>query len=132
MHETEGTYNWSGKKILLVEDDQSNIEFLTIILKPTGAELVPVCSGKELRAQYENLGHFDLVLLDVRLPDADGWELAKEIKMLCPKLSVISQTAYAMSTDRQKSEEAGCDGYISKPLRKSELFKIMAKFMLHT
>ncbi len=126
---TEDIYNWSGKKFLLVEDEQSNMDYLNIILKQTGADLTSVYSGKELRAQFENIALFDLVLLDVRLPDASGWELAKEIKRLRPGLPVISQTAYAMSTDREKSKEAGCEGYISKPILKKELYKIIASLV---
>jgi len=126
---TEASYNWSGKKILLVEDEQSNMDYLTIILKKTGAYLTSVFSGKELRALYENLGSYDLILLDVRLPDASGWELAREIKALRPELPVISQTAYAMSTDKEKSKESGCDGYISKPINKSELFMTISKLI---
>lgn len=108
------------------------MEFLQILLKPTGAELFKVYSGKELRTTYKDLSSFDLVLLDVRLPDASGWDLAREIKALCPKLPVVSQTAFAMSTDRQKSKDAGCDGYISKPIRKSELFKIISELIFET
>jgi two-component system CheB/CheR fusion protein len=127
----EVTYYWAGKKLFLVEDDQTNMDFLTFLLKHTGTELVYAFSGKEVRQQFDRLETFDLVLLDIRLADADGWDLAREIKTLRPGLPVIAQTAYAMSTDRQKSEEVGCDGYISKPIRKSELFKIIAEFMPH-
>jgi len=127
--QTDGRYNWSGKKLLLVEDEASNMEFLQILLEPTGAELFKVYSGKELRARYNDLSSFDMVLLDVRLPDASGWDLAREIKALCHKLPVVSQTAFAMSSDRQKSKDVGCDGYISKPIRKSELFNIISELI---
>ena len=56
------------------------------------------------------------------LPDASGWELAKEIKMLRPGLPIISQTAYAMSIDKEKSKEASCEGYISKPIIKKNFY----------
>jgi len=124
-----GAYNWSDKKILLVEDESSNMEFLSILLDRTGAELVPVCSGRELRKCYEDLGDFDLVLLDVRLPDTNGWELAREIKSLRPGLPVIAQTAYALSSDRQKSQESGCDNYISKPIRKEQLLEMISGYL---
>ncbi|MCX6285685.1 MAG: response regulator [Bacteroidetes bacterium] len=126
------TYNWSGKKILLVEDEQTNMDFLQIILGRTNAELIPIYNGSQLKAMYDNLDSFDLVLLDIRLPDANGWDLAKEIKSIRPGLKIVAQTAYAMSTDRKKSEEAGCDGYISKPIRKNELYQILDKFMLRS
>jgi signal transduction histidine kinase len=118
---------WTGKRILLVEDEQTNMEYLQIILRRTGAELVTVFSGNELRKLFQDLDSFDLVLLDVRLPDANGWELAVELKKLRPSLPVIAQTAYAMSSDRQKAEEAGCDGYVSKPIKKEQLLNLISE-----
>lgn len=124
----EVVYNWAGKKFLLVEDEPANMEFLSIILNRTGAELVSVYSGKDLREQYENLDHFALVLLDLHLPDAHGWDLVKEIKEIRPSLPVIAQTAYAMATDKLQSIEAGCDGYISKPIKATELYQLIASY----
>jgi len=124
-----GLHNWSGKKILLVEDEETNMQFLNIILKRTGASLVSAYSARELRKSFAQLETFDLVLLDIRLPDASGWDLAKEIKALQPSLPVIAQTAYAMSTDKQKSEEAGCDGYISKPISKDKLMALLTGYL---
>jgi signal transduction histidine kinase/DNA-binding response OmpR family regulator len=120
--------DWSGKKILLIEDEMTNMEFLTIILRHTRAELVSAYSGKEVRQLYTQLDSFDLVLLDIRLPDANGWDLAREIKKLRPNLPIIAQTAYAMSTDRQLSEDAGCDGYISKPIVKNKLLELLTEY----
>ncbi|MEI7499874.1 MAG: response regulator [Bacteroidota bacterium] len=125
---TEIIYNWAGKKILLVEDELTNMEFLKILLGRTNAEFVTAFNGAELKGMYDKLDSFDLVLLDVRLPDASGWELAGEIKALRPNLPVIAQTAYSMSSDRQKSEEAGCDGYISKPIKKEQLLQMISGF----
>lgn len=125
----ENAYHWSGKKILIVEDEESSKEFLTVILGRTGANWVCVTNGKEAREQYRDLKNFDAVLLDIRLPDVSGWELAMEIKALNPKLPVIAQTAFAMASDRRKSEEAGCDGYISKPLTISSVLETLAQLM---
>ena len=122
-------FNWTGKRFLLVEDEETNMEFLSIILGRTGAELVPALNGQMARSFINGPQHFDLVLLDVRLPDADGWELAREIREVRPGLPLIAQTAYAMSTDRQKSQEAGCDAYVSKPIRKEFLLKTIANIV---
>jgi two-component system cell cycle response regulator DivK len=103
------------------------MEYLQIILRRTGAELVTVFSGNELRKLFQDLDSFDLVLLDIRLPDANGWDLAVELKKLRPLLPVIAQTAYAMSSDRQKAKESGCDGYISKPIRKEHLLNLISE-----
>jgi PAS domain S-box-containing protein len=121
--------SWKGKRFMLVEDEETNMEFLTIILSGTGAELVPVFNGRDVRSLFSELARFDLVLLDVRLPDANGWELAKEIKSQRPDLPVIAQTAFAMPADRQKSEESGCDGFISKPIRRDLLLQLISDFV---
>jgi len=126
--QTVNYFKWSGKKILIVEDEHTNREFLTIILKKTGAELICAENGEGLRKLYDRLETFHLVLLDVRLPDANGWDLAKEIKDLCPGLPVIAQTAYALSSDRIKSEGA-CDGYIPKPINRDQLLKLMSDYL---
>ena len=120
---------WAGKKLLIVEDEPANMEFLMIILKRTFIGITPVESGASLRKLYHDLDQFNLVLLDVRLPDANGWELAGEIKKIRPELPVIAQTAYAMSADLQKSLAAGCDNYISKPIGKNQLLNMMAEYL---
>jgi len=128
-HPAPVTYDWSGKKILMVEDEKSNMEFLQIILGRTRAELIAAFNGYELKEMYDKLDFIDLVLLDIRLPDASGWDLAKEIKAIRPNLPVIAQTAYAMSGDKKKSEESGCDGYISKPISRDSLLKMISKLI---
>ena len=85
--------------------------------------------GASLRKLYHNLDQFDLLLLDVRLPDANGWELAGEIMKIRPELPVIAQTAYAMSADLQKSLAAGCGNYISKPIGKDQLLTMIAEYL---
>jgi len=124
-----GMSRWERRQILLVEDEESNMEFLKTILRRTGASLVPAYNGRQVRDHYQDLSKFHLVLLDVRLPDATGWDLAREIKAIRPDLPLIAQTAYAMTTDRQKSEESGCDNYISKPIKKEVLLSIMAEYL---
>ncbi len=122
------SYRWNGKKILLVEDEETNMEFLKIILKPTQAELIPAYSGKEVVKLYDTLASLDLVLLDIRLPDASGIDLAGEIKKMHPDLPVIAQTAYAMSSDKHKIKAAGCDNYISKPINKNKLLEMISGY----
>ena len=122
----ENAYNWTGKKLLLVEDEETNLEFLNIILEPTMAELVCAVNGQEVRNLYGNLNTFDLVLLDIRLPDANGWDLAREIKKIRPHLPVIVQTAYAMTSDRKISKEMNCDDYISKPINIELLLQMIS------
>jgi len=125
-HPDHQHYDFSGKRILIVEDEQTNMEYLQVLFRKTGAELIPAFSGAELKRMFGSLGSIDLILLDVRLPDADGWELAREIKKIMPSLPVIAQTAYAMSADKAMSEQAGCDGYLSKPIQRKQCLELIS------
>ncbi len=120
---------WPGKKLVLVEDDPTNMEFLRIVLAHTGAELLLAFSGSDLRKIYPDLGTVDLVLLDMRLPDANGWDLAREIKAIRKDLPVIAQTAFAMMGDKEKSLAAGCDNYLPKPISKAKLFQMLSHYL---
>jgi len=126
---SDNLYDWADKQILLVEDEMSNMEFLKVILGRTKAKLFMAFNGSELKVLYPQLDSIDLVLLDVRLPDASGWDLAREIKTIRPGLPIIAQTAYAMSDDLQKSKQAGCDNYISKPINKEKLLVLISKYL---
>jgi signal transduction histidine kinase len=120
---------WKIKKILIIEDDDSSIEYLKMTLEKTGAMLYIARNGKEARAVYNRLHEIDLVLLDMKLPDADGLILVKEIKAVRKNLPVIAQTAFAMETDRIKCLAAGCDDYISKPYRHEELIELINTYL---
>jgi hypothetical protein len=71
----------------------------------------------------------DLVLMDIRLPDITGYEATRQIKQHNPKLKIIVQTAYAAQDDKQKAIDAGCCGYISKPLKRNILLSLLNKHL---
>lgn len=110
-----------GKRLLICEDDPSNLEYLQIILSRTGADIITVSTGAAMREYYPIIRNIDLILIDIRLPDTDGYTLAREIRNLRPDIPIIAQTAYAMSSDQVKSLEAGCNDYIPKPINKELL-----------
>ncbi|MCK9304973.1 MAG: response regulator, partial [Bacteroidales bacterium] len=66
-----------------------------------------------------------LVLMDIRMPVMDGYEATREIREMDKDVVIIAQTAYASAADREKVIEAGCNGYILKPIRKEELFEVI-------
>lgn len=73
--------------------------------------------------------HFDLVLMDVQLAGMDGYEVTRTIKELRPHLPVVAQTAYAMTGEREKSQVAGCDDYLAKPIRPAVLLQTISKYL---
>lgn len=116
--------SWKGKTIMVSEDDESNFRLLEQALKKTKVRIIRSKSGQETIDLFRKHAHdIDLVLMDVRMPDIDGYECTRIIKSAQPDIPVIAQTAYAMSGEREFSREAGCDDYISKPLNIKSLFE---------
>lgn len=109
--------------ILVVEDDEDNLEFLRRLLIKHGANVVVARTGEEAVNIVKINEQIQIVLMDIRLPDINGFETTRKIKKLKPNLPVIAQTAYAMYNDRELCLENGCDDYISKPLDKDILFE---------
>jgi len=104
-------------KILLVEDNEMNRDMLSRRLVKKGFEVVIALDGAEGVEKTRQISP-DLILMDMSLPVLDGWEATKQIKAdekLAP-IPVIALTAHAMSGDREKALEAGCDDYDTKPI----------------
>ncbi len=95
-------------------------------------EVLYLCkNGKELMERFADSSKnvADIVLMDIKMPDLNGLEATIEIKKDYPDLPIIAQTAYAMEEDEEASVNAGCDDYISKPIRPENLINKMAKFI---
>ena len=104
-------------KILLVEDNEMNRDMLSRRLKRRGYEIVIAIDGAE-GVSMVNSENPDLILMDMSLPIIDGWEATRQLKSNADTSSipVIALTAHAMSGDREKALEAGCDDYDTKPI----------------
>jgi PAS domain S-box-containing protein len=122
-------YKWKNKRIMLVEDDVSSLAFMQVLFKLTQVELVIVKKGQEAIDIFMNDRNFDLILMDVQLPDINGLEVTKMIKGMERNIPVIAQTAYAMQGDEVKCLKSGCDDYISKPIDISDLFFKIDRFL---
>ncbi len=118
---------WEDKKVLIAEDDLSNYYFLNEALKETGIQVVWSKDGEETMDLFREHKDLDLVLMDINMPLLNGYECTRMIKKERPDLPVIAQTAYAMSGEREISRQAGCDDYLAKPIKVSELLDTMAR-----
>ena len=111
-------------KILLVEDNEMNRDMLSRRLQRRGYEVVIAIDGGEgvARAQSETP---DLILMDMSLPVLDGWEATRQLKTEpeTQAIPIIALTAHAMSGDREKALEAGCDDYDTKPIELPRLLE---------
>ncbi len=105
------------RRILVVEDNPMNMELVTFLLQSNGMEVTQAVDGTEALERIRN-GLFDLVLLDIQLPGIDGLEVLKKMREnpALQKMPVVALTAHAMQGDEQKFIDAGCIGYISKPI----------------
>ena len=107
----------SPHRVLLVEDNFDNQYLVTELLRHEGYEVVLAGDGAAALATAAR-GGFALVLLDLQLPDIDGFEVARRLRQLdaVKTLPIIAVSAFAMSSDRRKAFAAGCTGYLEKPI----------------
>ena len=116
--------------ILIVEDNDMNLDMLSRRLRRKGYEVLVATDGQEgiAMAQRELP---DLVLMDLSLPDLDGWEATRRLKKdaKTQHIPVIALTAHAMSGDREKAIDAGCDEYDTKPIDLRRLLSKMIRFV---
>ncbi len=119
-------------KILIVEDNEENRDALSRRLQHRGFKIVTAAGGKAgvAMAQTEKP---DLVLMDMNMPELDGWEATRQIRasVKTQKLPVIALTAYAMSGDRERALEAGCADYHTKPVDFTKLIAQIEALLLN-
>ena len=104
-------------KILIIEDNEQNIYLITFIMERSGYEIIQARDGRE-GIETAKKTKPDLILLDIQLPKMDGYAVARELKSSkdLADIPVVAVTSYAMTGDREKVMEAGCTGYIEKPI----------------
>ncbi len=116
--------------ILLAEDNPTNQKLAIRLLQKAGYPVDVVSTGKEAITAVQNK-KYKLVLMDVQMPEMDGFEATRRIRELSPEfmnLPIVAMTAYAMSGDRERCLEAGMNDYLSKPLNVDELFKVIEHY----
>jgi two-component system cell cycle response regulator DivK len=117
------------KVILVIEDQEDNRRIMRDLLTSANYDIIEAVTGEEgVRSAETNRP--DLILMDIQLPDFDGYEATKRIKAI-PALSsipIIAVTSYALSGDDIKAFEAGCDAYVSKPFSPRALLKKIQEF----
>jgi len=121
--------NYSGKTILIAEDEQSNFDFLKILLTRMNIKVLWAKDGLEAVHLCETDPSINLVLMDIKMPRLNGYDATKLIKIKRPDLPVIAQTAYAMISDQQEAEKSGCDAYLSKPIKINQITEILEQYL---
>ena len=120
-------YDWTGKTILIAEDNEANYFLLKKALEKTKAEIIRAENGLEAVNIFKSRPDIDIILMDIRMPEMDGIEATTIIKEMNSDIPIIVQTAFTMSSEKEKSFKAGCDDYISKPVNVKELYATVCK-----
>jgi CheY-like chemotaxis protein len=118
---------FTGKVILIVEDDPISMDLIRTFVKKTGADVVEACNGKEAIEML--IQKPDLILMDLFMPVMDGYQSTVIIKSKYPRIPVIAVTAYALLKDKSKAIAAGCDSIISKPINREILYGELTKYL---
>ena len=128
MAEMIGIPRLAGKKILIAEDDPYSLEMIVYLLSKTGATLITAKDGRETVDEFVR-DSFDLVLLDIRLPGINGYEVLKEIRMRDQEVPVIAQSAYALPADIRSFKSEGFNDYVTKPVAREKLYGLLSKYL---
>lgn len=117
------------KRVLVVEDDPASYEYLNEILVSSGCSVLHAANGKLGIEMFIRTGNIDLILLDIQLPEMDGYQFARKIREINTRVPIIAQTAHAMSEDRKKCLDAGCSCYLTKPINYDLLLETLKEFL---
>ena len=118
------------KTVLLVEDNEDNLVVYRTILEHVGYKVIEARDGEEgvLQARQHRP---DLILMDISIPKIDGWEATQRLKSDANtrEIPIIALTAHALEEDRQKAVQAGCDGYLAKPVEPRRVVQEVERFV---
>ncbi|MDP2089331.1 MAG: PAS domain S-box protein [Flavobacteriaceae bacterium] len=115
-------------KILIVEDDKTSEMLISITVKMFSKEIIEARTGIEAVEICRNNPDIDLILMDIQMPDLNGYEVTRQIRKFNKDVVIIAQTAFALSYERKKAIDSGCNDYISKPILKDELLTLIQKY----
>lgn len=118
------------KTILLVEDNEDNLVVYRTILEHVGYHVIEARDGEEgVTRAREHLP--DLILMDISIPKIDGWEATQRLKSddATRAIPIVALTAHALEEDRQKAVQAGCDGYLAKPVEPRRVVQEVERFV---
>ena len=126
--------DFSGRRILLVEDHKVNAEIVTEYLNYTGIEVEVVNDGTEAVDRMSKVGdgYYDLILMDIRMPKMNGYDATRKIRAMrssyTSNVPIIALSANAFVEDRRMSEEVGMNGHLAKPVKYDEIYNELKKW----
>ncbi|MBL7968408.1 MAG: PocR ligand-binding domain-containing protein [Prolixibacteraceae bacterium] len=124
----DNSFHFSGKTVLIVEDDPFNAEYIAEVLSRSGLRILQSENGEDAITKTISQ-NIDLILMDIRLPDINGYQAIERIKKVKPAQKIIAQTAYASHDEELKALNIGCVDYLSKPIKKDILLAKLGKHL---
>jgi len=121
-------YNFSGKVVLVVEDNAISFKLIDALLTQVNATVVHASNGRKAIDLCSTDQHFDLVFMDMQMPEVDGLEATRRIKEMRPSLPVVATTANIYDENAEACRAAGCDEFLTKPLQFRKMFDLMEYF----
>lgn len=125
---TDNEVQMNKLKILIVEDDDASQELLSTILKKFSKEILFAKNGVVAVEICRNNPDLDLILMDIKMPQMNGYKATKEIRKFNNDVIIIAQTAFAFAIDKDKAIKAGCNDYLSKPISSKKLAKLISNY----
>ncbi len=123
------TPDWSHLNVLVVEDIDSNLELLEAILSSKKANMFPATTGLEAVEKIKQHPEINIVLMDIKLPEMDGFTAIREIRKVKPDIPVIVETAFSDDKTRRKAYEAGCNDFLTKPITRRLLANALKSYL---
>jgi len=115
-------------KILVAEDNPSNQKLISILLQKMGHQ-VTLAEDGESAVNKATTETFDLILMDMQMPNVNGYDAARQLREKGCKTPIIALTANAMLGDEEKCLQAGCDGYLAKPIDRAQLNEMISQYI---
>ncbi len=129
MEFSDTTYFWEGKTVLIVEDNETSNIYFEAALRKTNVSLTWAKNGLDAVEIVKKNGKIDLILMDINMPKMDGIEATRIIKSLFPHIIIVVQTAFILSGEERMCQEAGCDEFITKPIRLKYLLDTLNRYL---
>lgn len=118
-------FDFSGKSVLVVEDTMMSFKLFSAVLSQVKADVTHASNGRKAIEMCSGDQHFDLVVMDIQMPEVNGIEATRAIKKIRPELPIIAATANTFDDEEAECMAAGCAAYITKPLKFNKLFELM-------
>lgn len=120
--------DWSGKTILVVEDDKFTSIIIQNFLAKTNAKVITAFTGEQA-IEVAQAHNPDIILMDLKLPGISGHEATRKIKEFLPNSIIIAQTAFVTDIDKAEALNAGCSDFLTKPLSSDKIYSTIERFL---